>query len=178
MTSWVSLVFANIYLIFSTIFFALKAFPVRSSLTPPCCPYAISKDKCGKYTKQVSNGHLQIEVWTASLWKCRIYIIFSSQVLYDLAVTHQKPHQSTFDYFYLPIYLWMEYCRPLQLYAHLLPACSPKCTNNFPIWNDVPWYPKVQSKLSKEKVYCFLFINGILTRNENEHLFEAISYHK
>ena len=41
-----------------------KTSPVRSSLTPPCYPYAISKGEGGKYPKKNSNGNLIVEMWT------------------------------------------------------------------------------------------------------------------
>jgi hypothetical protein len=53
-----------ILLIFSTFFSTLSASHVRSSLTPPCCPYTTSKGEGGKYPKQVSKGDLPEEVWT------------------------------------------------------------------------------------------------------------------
>jgi len=46
---------------------ALKASPLRSSLTPPYNPYAISKGESGKYPKQVSNGDLLVDVCTTML---------------------------------------------------------------------------------------------------------------
>ena len=55
-----------ICLILSINFSALKASPVRSSLTS-CRPYAISKGEGGKYPKQVSNGDFHVELWTALL---------------------------------------------------------------------------------------------------------------
>ena len=51
-----------ISIIFSINFSALKASPIRSSLTSPCCPYAISKGEGGKYPKQVSNEEFHMDV--------------------------------------------------------------------------------------------------------------------
>lgn len=42
----------------------LKESPLRSSLSPLYCSYAISKCESIKCPKQVLNGDLQIEVWT------------------------------------------------------------------------------------------------------------------
>jgi hypothetical protein len=42
-----------ICLIFSIIFSSFNASPVRSSLTPPCYPYTISKGEGGKHPNQV-----------------------------------------------------------------------------------------------------------------------------
>jgi hypothetical protein len=56
-----------IFLIFSTNFSSLNASHVRSSLTPPYCPYTTSKGEGGKYPKQVSKADLPVEVWTALL---------------------------------------------------------------------------------------------------------------
>ena len=67
----------------------------------------------------------------------------------------------------LPIYLWMECCRPLQLSVHLIPQCSKKCTNKSGIHvpDDAPSYPKVHTDIFKELFCCFLSIHGIFTRH-------------
>ena len=58
-----------------------------------------------------------------------IYQIFIPDLRMLLILSPQKLHQSPVDYFCLPICLWMECCRSLQLCVHILPKCSPKCTN-------------------------------------------------
>ena len=63
----VSYTYRWICLIFSINFLALKESPVIYSLTPPCCPYEISKGEGGKYQKNVSNGDFPVEVWTTLL---------------------------------------------------------------------------------------------------------------
>jgi hypothetical protein len=41
-----------------------------------------------------------------------------------LIVAPQKMNQSLVDYFFLPICVWMECCRPLEISVHILPQCS------------------------------------------------------
>jgi hypothetical protein len=43
-------------------FFSFNASFVRSSLTPPRCPYKKYKGEEGKYANQVSKGDLLVEV--------------------------------------------------------------------------------------------------------------------
>jgi hypothetical protein len=73
---------------------------VRSSLTPPCCPYTTSKGEGGKYPKQVSKGDLLVEVWTALFIRV-LYVdhIFIPGLWMLLIVTPQKLYQSHVDYF-------------------------------------------------------------------------------
>ena len=61
-----------ICLIFSKNISTFSASLVRSSLTPPCCPYTTSKSEGGKYPKQFSIGDLPVEVWNPMLYECCI----------------------------------------------------------------------------------------------------------
>jgi hypothetical protein len=71
--------------------------------------------------------------------------------LMHLIVTPQKLNQFPIDLFCLPISMWMQSCRSLQLGIHLLPTCSPKGSEKYgmSIIDYVTWYPKVHPNLFK-----------------------------
>jgi hypothetical protein len=50
-----------------------------------------------------------------------------------LIIIPPKMHQRIVDYFYLPIYLWMECCISLQLHVHLLLKFSLKIIEKYGI---------------------------------------------
>jgi hypothetical protein len=104
--------------------------------------------------------------------------IFVTSLWMLLIVTPQKLSQHLIYYFYLPIYMWKECCRSLQLGVHLFPKHNPKGTEKYgiPIYDDAPCYPKVHLDLFKEHACYFLSFDGLFTKHKNVHLVEHIHY--
>ena len=105
-------------------------------------------------------------------------VIPSIQML--LIIAPQNLHQILIDHLCLPIYMWMECCRYLQLSVHILPKCSPKGTKKYCILlcDESPWYPKVHPYFLKEHVCHSMSFDCIFTRHRDAHLVESINYLK
>jgi hypothetical protein len=106
--------------------------------------------------------------------------IFIHGISMLLIVTPKNPYQHPINYLYVPIYLWMECCRFVQLCVHILQKCNPKINEKYDILahDNAPSYSKVHLELFKEHVCFFLSFDGYFTRYKNEHLSKLINYHK
>ena len=165
-----------IYKFFSPQSISCKIFP-RSSLLPIC---NIQRLRWKIYKTSFKWGLSCRSVDCFFVRKLYIYRIFIPGLHILLVLSPQKLYQSSVDYFYLPICLWMGFCRYIQICVHILPLCSPECTKKscIHVWNDAPWYPKFHPDLSKEQVYCFFPADGLFTWHQNTHLIEPVNYHE
>jgi hypothetical protein len=96
-------------------------------------------------TKLIGRSMDHFIVWVLNLG---LIFILGLQIL--MIVTPQKLYQILVDYMFLSIYLWMEFCRYLQLSDHILSNCSPKFIEKYCIHvrDDSPWYQKMHPNLS------------------------------
>jgi hypothetical protein len=85
-----------------------------------------------------------------------------------IIVTPQNMNKCIVHYLYLPIYLWIKIYWSFQLGVHIIPKCIPKGTKKFgiSIYDDDPWYPKMNLDIFKENISHILSFDGHFTRNE------------
>lgn len=127
--------------------------------TSPWCLYRTSKGVGGNYWNKVSKVGLigrSMDLLIIRILNINQIFILSHCII--LIVAHQNLNKLLVDYFFLPIYLWMEWCVSLRLGVHLLPKCSAKGTEKYgiPIWDDTTCYPKVH--LDHFKGTCLLLL--------------------
>jgi hypothetical protein len=138
-----------------------------SSFTPPCFPYSI----LGRRWK-MPKASFKMELTNKSVDCFVIRVLNINKILFQglsmhMIVTPQKLNQSTIDYLCLPICLWMEICRPLQLGVDLLSKRSPKWLRNMiSLYNMMlPSIPKCTNTFSKnmfvDSFHFMVFLQGI-----------------